>query len=183
MKFYKSAFFAILILILIGAAFYLGTNYNKSSEDETAAFTKDQSEEIVEETDETATPSSQTVLNLDEVKENLIAAIETGNYQAIESFMTDEVVVILEASGCCGDLSKEDAAQQLDYLNEAQGPWNFDQTNQTIMQLKEVEPEKYGPETSLVGIASNEYVVVFKFDDNHNVSGITMAVTYKLVLP
>ena len=185
MKFYKVGFFILLLVILVGAAFYLGSSYNKPVDEEKAAFTKQKPtvkiEKEVEE--QTATPSSKSTFTLDELKENIKAAVTVKNYQPFETYMADEVSVILEASECCGILSNEEAAHQMEYLFDAEEPWNFDQSNETIKKLKEVEPTKYGPESAYIGIASNEYTVSFKFNDANKIMAVTMAATYKLVLP
>lgn len=179
MKFYRIGFFVLLILILGVGAYYLGTMSGKSSDDKSKIFTTKKSEKKVE---QNISPTKK-INDLNYVKENLKAAIEVGNYQPIESYMADKVNVILEASECCGEKNGPDAALELEYLYDAVGPWNFDQSNETIKKLKEVEPIKYGPESAFIGIAANEYTVSFKFNSENKINGITMAATYKLILP
>ena len=184
MKFYKVGFFILLLVILAGAAFYLGSSYNKPVDEEKAAFIKQKpTEKIEDEAEKISTPSPKTNISLSLLKENIQAAITTMNLQPFETYMADEVSVILEASECCGTMTNVEAALQLQYLEAAEAPWNFDQSNETIKKLKEVEPTKYGPESAYIGIASNEYTVSFKFNDDNKISAVTMAATYKLVLP
>ena len=190
MKFYRIGFFVLLILILGVGAYYLGTMSTKPKDDKSKIFTSNKSEkkapsptvEVDEDNTETISPTIKK-MSLEELKENIMAAINTGNFQPFEGYMANKVNVILEASECCGEKSSAEAAKQLEYLNDAVGPWNFDQSNETIKKLKEVEPTKYGPESAFVGIASNEYTVSFKFNADNKISGITMAATYKLLLP
>lgn len=188
MKFYRIGFFVLLILILGVGAYYLGTMFGKPSDDKSKIFTTKKVEKKVasesinlEENDDISPTGSK--MNLDELKENIKAAINTGNTQPFETYMADKVSVILEASECCGIKNPTEATKQLEYLNDAVGPWNFDQSNETIKKLKEMEPTKYGPESAFIGIATNEYVVSFKFNADNKINGVTMAVTYKLVLP
>jgi len=184
MKFYKVGFFILLLVIIAGAAFYLGSSYNKPVDKEKAAFTKQKpTKKIEDETEEISTPSSKTIITLSLLKENIQAALTTMNLQPFETYMADEVNVILEASECCGTMTNEEAALQMQYLEDADAPWNFDQSNETIKKLKEVEPTKYGPESAYIGIASNEYTVSFKFNEDNKISAVTMAATYKLLLP
>ncbi len=190
MKFYRIGFFILLILILGVGAYYLGTITTKPTDDKSKIFTSNKSEkkvvsptvEIDEDDTETISPTIKK-MSLEDLKENIKAAINTGNTQPFETYMADKVNVILEASECCGIVSKEKAAKQLEYFNDAEGPWNFDQSNETIKKLKQTEPTKYGPESAFVGIASNEYTVSFKFNSDNKISDITMSATYKLVLP
>lgn len=179
MKFYRIGFFILLLLILVFAAYYLGTMSGKPASDKSKIFTSKKVEKKVE---QDISPTKK-INDLNYVKENLKAAIEVGNHQPIESYMADKVNVILEASECCGEKSGPDAALELKYLYDAVGPWNFDQSNETIKKLKEMEPEKYGPESAYIGISSNEYTVSFKFNSDNKVNGITMAATYKLIIP
>ncbi len=190
MKFYRIGFFVLLLLILAAGAYYLGAMSGKPSGDKSKIFTTKKVEKKVasqslnlEENEGQNISPTKKINDLNYVKENLKAAIEVGNYQPIESYMADKVNVILEASECCGEKNGPDAALELKYLYDAVGPWNFDQSNETIKKLKEIEPTKYGPESAFIGIASNEYTVSFKFDADNKINGITMAATYKLVLP
>ncbi|MFH1827559.1 MAG: hypothetical protein ABH812_04025 [bacterium] len=192
MKFYKVGFFILLLILVAAGAFYFGT-YTKNRQEapkKEDVFTKKEvkkntSTEEAFMMDEIIEDNSMMMDDdeLNNVKENIKAAINTGNFQPFEGYMADEVNVILEASSCCGIKNNSEAALQMKYLYNAEGPWNFDQSNETIKKLKEVEPEKYGPESAFIGIASNEYTVSFKFNKDNKISGITMAGTYKLILP
>ena len=179
MKFYRIGFFVLLILILGVGAYYLGAMSGKPSGDKSKIFTTKKVEKKVE---QDISPA-ESKMSLEELKENIKAAINTGNTQPFETYMADKVSVILEASECCGMKNPTEATKQLDYLNGAVGPWNFDQSNDIIKKLKELEPSKYGPESAFIGIASNEYTVSFKFDADNKINGITMTPTYKLILP
>lgn len=184
-KFYKIGFFVLLGLLLVvlgGGIYYLGVNQAKISPTSTSPVPSPTQEAESEEVTVTIKPTSASV-DLAYVKENIRDAITSKNTAALEGYMTDTVSVILEATECCGSLSKTEAVGQLDYLKDATSPWNFDQTNDTIKKLKAQEPTKYGPDGAFVGIAANEYTVSFKFNADNKINAITMAVTYKLVIP
>lgn len=184
-KIYKIGFFILLFLLAAGGAYYFGLNQIKPAPTLTPTPTKSilPTEEVTQSPQETPSPTSGKINDLDYVKENIRAAVDTKNYAALEGYMANNVSVILEATECCGSLSRADATKQLDYLKDATSPWNFDQSNDTIKKIKAQEPTKYGPDSAYVGIAANEYTVSFKFDASNKINGITMAVTYKLVLP
>lgn len=186
MKFYRIGFFVLLLLILGVGAYYLGTMSGKSSDKKSKNFTTKKVEKKVASQslnlEESISPT-ENKMSLEELKENIKAAINTGNTQPFETYMADKVSVILEASECCGIKNPTEATKQLDYLNDAVGPWNFDQSNDIIKKLKELEPTKYGPESAYIGIAANEYAVSFKFDADNKINGVTMTPTYKLIIP
>jgi len=132
--------------------------------------------------DPTAIPSPTTQAELVvDVSEQIIAAIISKNNQALEGYMANTVQVRLEASGCCGPLTKSEAISQLSYLNPAVG-WSFDPANQTIINLATSIPDYYGIDW-IVGVASNEYVVSFKLDNQNKVEAYNLAATYKLLIP
>ena len=182
-NFYKIGFFVLLFLIVVSASYYIGTQYiQKPTETPKPTVAPTIAEEEVTITTQPTSGADQ-VKDLDTVKETIRAVVETQNTQPLLGYMADSVSVILEATECCGPVTKAEAVKQLEYLNDATAPWNFDQTNDTIKQLKAQEPTKYGPDSAYVGIAANEYTVSFKFDASNKINGITMAVSYKLVLP
>ncbi len=183
-KFYKIGFFVLLFLLIGGSAFYLGTNLNKPIVTPTPTVYSQPTEQPTQAAQ--TTPSPTTVvkkISTQDLIENIKAALTTKNTAALEGYMTDNVFVVLESTECCGQMTRTDAVKQLDYLKDATAPWNFDQSNETIKKLKATDPTDYGPESTIVGIAANEYVAAFKVNAENKITGITMAVTYKLVLP
>lgn len=128
-----------------------------------------------------APPSiSQTKQEID-VSEQIITAITSKNTQALEGYMANTVQVRLEASGCCGPISKSEALSQLSYLDPAIG-WSFDPSNQILIDLAAAVPDYYGSDW-IVGVASNEYLASFKLNDQNKIEAYNLAVTYKLLIP
>lgn len=128
--------------------------------------------------DEPASTETAPVLN---AMDQIIAAINSRNYQALEGFMEETVLVRLESSGCCGPIPKSEATSQLSYLDQAAG-WDFDPANPIIAKLAAAFPEYYGDDW-LVGVADNEYVASFKLNDQMKIEAYNLAVTFKLLLP
>lgn len=188
-NFYKIGFFILLLLLIGGGAFYFGNNYTNLFP--TPSPTPSPTPyifptEIVSPTKTVKSlplPTTKPSLIKSELKANIKDALTSKNYAALEGYMTDKVGVVLEASECCGQLSKSDAIKQLDYLNNATPPWNFDDSNPIAASLRNNNPTNYGPADSIIGIAANDYVAVFKLNSENRIMGITMAVTYKLVVP
>lgn len=120
----------------------------------------------------TASPSA--------TQEQIKAALTSKNYAALASYMNENVNFILYASECCGQITATEAASQLSYLDNATPPWDFDQTNSIITKIKAQYASEYG--SLFMGIASNEYLAAFGFDQNNKINIIKVAVTYKLLV-
>ena len=115
------------------------------------------------------------------VSEQIIAAITSKNTQALEGYMADTVQVRLEASGCCGPITKAEAMSQLSYLDPAVG-WSFDPSNPIIIDLATHSPNFYGSGW-LVGVANNEYIVSFKLNNQNLIEAYNLGASYKLLIP
>ena len=130
----------------------------------------------------TAIPSPTTQAQpVVDVGEQIIAAMTSKNTQALEGYMMDTVQVWLEATECCGPLTKQEAMSQLSYIDPATG-WSFDPTNQVINDLAAAIPDRYGGDW-IVGVASNEYVASFKVNDQNKIEAYNLCVTYKILIP
>lgn len=94
--------------------------------------------------------------------------------------MPDTVNVVLEATECCGDLSKVDAINQMDYLNSATLPWNFDDNNPIALALKQKNPAAF-PDGVIIGTSANRMLVTFTLNPQKTkITKVYMAVDYKL---
>lgn len=166
-----------LTLLVIGLAvgtFYLGTKgtiFNKSTKSPETANVL-----------ETAKPSPSAMqVPVTSASEQIVAGITSKNTQALEGYMANTVEVRLEASGCCGSISKADAMSQLSYLDPAVG-WSFDATNPIIIDLAIHSPNYYGSGW-IVGVASNEYIVSFKLNNQNLIEAYNLGASYKLLIP
>ncbi len=182
MRNYLLGIVSILILItVVGGAYYFGTQKSTPGPEEVsttpsaAPSATDKSPSII-----TPSPTPQAEPEVD-VSEQIIAAMTSKNTQALEGYMADTVQVRLEASGCCGPITKAEAVSQLSYLDPAVG-WNFDPTNPILINLAAAVPDYYGSGW-IVGVASNEYLVSFKLNNQNKIEAYNLASTYKLLLP
>ncbi len=123
----------------------------------------------------TITPSSPQVS-----EDNLKAAVVSKNYAALEGVMANPVSVRLEATECCGLLAPEEAVEQMEYLNNASGIWDFSESEIT-QGLAASYPENYG--NAIIGISSDNYVVGFQQNQSGQISKISIAADYNLLLP
>ena len=177
MKNFLLGIVSVLILLAVGGgAYYFGTRNLTNKTNETGS-TKIESESVGT-GGKTQKPSPTPSLN---VREQIVAAIKTKNTQPIESYMADIVSVRLEASGCCGLITRAEAMSQLSYLDPATG-WDFDPTNPILVSLAAQFPDFYGSGW-IVGVASNEYLVSFKLNSQGKIEAYNLAASYKLLLP
>ncbi|MBI2051807.1 hypothetical protein HYT33_03545 [Candidatus Roizmanbacteria bacterium] len=187
-KFYKIGFFVLAFLLVATGGFYLGANRQKLLPQffptPTAIPSPTQSPQPTREKGASPAlqPTSAQKISKDKLKENLVAAVTSKNYAALEGYMVEKPSVILASTECCGPMTKAEAVEQMKYLNNATPPWNFDDTNPTIQELRS-KNASFAPPDSIVGISANEYVVVFILNSENKVSGINMAVSYKLLIP
>ena len=104
-------------------------------------------------------PSEETIANIK-------AAVESGNFAALESLMSNPVTVILAASEGLGERTPTQAVTDLDYLDAGTDPWDFALTVAVLDGYRAGDYAKYFPQTALVGKSANNYVVSFSFDND-----------------
>ena len=103
--------------------------------------------------------------------------INAKNYQGLTAYMTDPVNVILQASECCGPKTPAEAIDQMSYINTGV-PFDFDQENSTIKNLKAKNPQLAD---KFIGISKgSEYLVSFGINSENKISDILMSVSWKL---
>ncbi|MDP3973750.1 MAG: hypothetical protein Q8P92_02870 [Candidatus Daviesbacteria bacterium] len=113
--------------------------------------------------------------------ENIKASVISKNYAALEGYSENQVNLIIEATECCGIVDKAKAIKELNYLNSATFPWNFDQTDPIIVEIKQKYPQIFSKD-SLIGIAANDFMVAFTLNSNMDkIAKIYLAATYKLL--
>jgi hypothetical protein len=117
-----------------------------------------------------------------EVTANVIDAVGSKNYAALEAYMADSVNVILAASEGIGARTPAQATNDLKYLDAATAPWDFSLPAATIASWRAGDYGRYIPATNtIIGKSSDGYVVVFAFDSDNNVTSIFMAVNDELL--
>jgi hypothetical protein len=164
----------LLVIGLAAGTYYLGTQgilFNKTPKVPKVT-------NVLETVKPSPTINPPSVIN---VSEQVVAGMTSKNTQALEGYMADTVQVRLESSGCCGAISKSEAMSQLSYLDPAVG-WSFDPANPIIVDLAINSPDYYG-NGWLVGVASNEYIVSFKINNQNLIEAYNLGASYKLLIP
>jgi len=172
---------AIFLIGLLTGAYYFGKNQNKASIEPTPAPAEYQNQAPTasqEKTSPIPTPRN----SKDRVSENIKASINSKNYQALEGYMTDDVVLILYATECCGTVTKTKATAQMSYLEGSKGSWDFSEGSSVRAKLIQNNPQNFSQDM-IVGISSDKYVTGFKLNSQNEIERIILVSDYTLISP
>ena len=113
-----------------------------------------------------------------ELQENIKDAINSGNFAALEGYMNVPTVnFIIMSSECCGPQTPQETIAGLAYIKDGV-PMDFNQQNENIKNLKTKNSRLA---SAYIGIStSTEHLVAFTIDPQNKISGIEVAVTWKL---
>lgn len=106
---------------------------------------------------------------------NIKAAVESGNYAALEQLMADKVTVIIAASEGVGERTPTQAIADLAYLDAGTDPWDFALSAAVLNGYQNGSYKQYFPATAYVGKSANDYLVSFSFDSNAKIKTIFLA--------
>ncbi|MDP4038482.1 MAG: hypothetical protein Q8P54_00725 [bacterium] len=183
----------IVILLIAGSSLFLWQmkNYNNQRNklenekkelqkkvDDLAKQLKDKSKEL-EDAKKSSTPSKVTIPQ--NLKDNIEAALNTKNTAALEGYMASSVNVVVAASEKAGPRTPAQAVSDLDYLNSATSPWNFNLPQTTLTAYKNSFYGQYFGDNTVVGQSTNKYVASFGIDANVKINVIFMAVNADLL--
>ena len=171
----------LIIILLATVGYFIFQNQQLLSQVTKQGTSPSQAPSITSPTPQTdsspslASPSP--TLTLAKLQENIEAAINSQNFAALTTYMTNPVQVILQATECCPDQTPSEAHEQLNYIKEGI-PFDFDQITPTVKNLKSKNPELA---SQFIGIAkSKEHLVAFNITAENKIDAIRMAVTWKL---
>lgn len=108
-------------------------------------------------------------------KANIVAAIESKNYAALDGYMDANVEYAIAASGATGKVTKDKAIAQLSYLNAATEPWNFALSAATLAKYKEGSYKSYLSDDVIFGVSANKYFVSFRLNSAGKIDQLFMA--------
>lgn len=109
-------------------------------------------------------------------------ALAKKNYEELLDAVSDSVLVRIEATSCCGQLSSSQAVERLKYLNRASGVWTFSEEDERVKAIKSFS-QKYYSDEAIVGVSEDGLVVAFKLNQERKIHEISMASDYKLIIP
>ncbi|MEA3273122.1 MAG: hypothetical protein U9Q72_00795 [Patescibacteria group bacterium] len=105
-------------------------------------------------------------------------AVNQKDYEGMEGLLADEVNYIVEASDCCGNITRDKAIAQLREYLRTPATFNFSQEQQIVKKLKVNIADRF--ENYTVGIASGKAVLAYKVNPERKVDDIYVVGTYEL---
>lgn len=186
--------FVLLILALgVGAYLWRDSECKKTKDADTKTISglrKDKSDLEKQLADakntNTTTPTTTdctATLPTASVKENVIASITSKNTAAIASYSAPKVRVVIAASEAAFDRTPDQAVKDIDYVVNAQEPWNFALDSATLAKYAAGPYKSYFKANSVVGVAKDKKVIVFNFNctGNGRIEGVFMAANTDLL--
>jgi hypothetical protein len=143
-----------------------------------------QSETVVSKTTPSANPTEAPKPTLEYANPSVVIdAIETAvpdkKWTDLLPFMIPNVTLVKYATSCCGLITKNQAINELSYLNSATAPWNFSETNPIAKKLETNDPEHF--KEMWIGTSNNYYAVGFKWNDNFLIEKISIVNDYRTI--
>lgn len=126
----------------------------------------------------TPSPQPSPKNTLKDIQENIEAAINSKNYQALIGYMKKpKVNFIIMSSSCCEPITPDGAVTQLDYVKDGV-PFDF---NQNIALVNSLKAKNERLKDAYIGLSqTNEQLVAFTLDSNNQITQIEVSVSYKL---
>jgi len=181
-KYLIGAIVAVLIIAALGGAYFLGKGGFGSSKPTSTPQPTTVTQAVSSSTPSPTVSSAQMEqpkANASAVIANIQDGVTSKNYAALASYMVNPVGVVLYASECCAPQTPDKAAAQLEYLNSATPPWNFQDSNPIAAQLR--AKSDFFKNATVIGTASNGYSVGFTLNDQNKISAIVLVADYKLI--
>lgn len=129
----------------------------------------------------TASSCGTQVIVSQSTKDTIAAAIRSKNTAALAGYMTSSVRVAVAGSDKTGAETAAQAVNDLDFLNNATGAWNFTLSAATLNTFKTGAYEAYFSATSYVGEADSGQVGSFDFDACGKINSVFMSVNANLL--
>ena len=168
-KFFSLGFgLAIVIFAVLLGGFTLGKNTSKQ------APTPTPEQSSVPTVTLTPTP---TPLN---PKEVISSAFEADDFAIITPILQKSVLIRIERSDCCGVVDASEVVGNMKYLKDAKSPWDFNPEGDVQKSLVATYPQYYT--NALIGVAENNFVVAFQFDETGKVKSISMTNNYHIIV-
>lgn len=103
-------------------------------------------------------------------------AVNSKDYDKIETFLTNPINFIIEATECCGDITPEEAANSMDYIDGVNS-FDFSQDQDIVKKIK----DKYSDYSNdIIGIGDNKAVLIYHLNSEEKVDRIYLSITYEM---
>lgn len=177
MKFWAGVGAAILVIVVAAGAYFLGKGQAPSPVLPVATPSPSVAASIPSPSPAAIPGFTNSTATIAAIKQ----MVPAKKYADLVPFMTEDVNVIIYASSCCGDYTKDKAIEQLKYLDQAKAPWDFDQNSAVAKKLIADVPQYFKDKT--IGVAANKYTVAFGLNNKFLIDKIVLVVDYSIVAP
>jgi outer membrane murein-binding lipoprotein Lpp len=103
-------------------------------------------------------------------------AVNDKDFTKVESLMAARVYYVIDQSGCCGDITKKEAAANLKNYISAVKSFNFDQNQQVVRQMKVNLADTFAKYT--IGIADNKMVLSYHLNSQGKVDDLMLSASH-----
>lgn len=168
----------IIIILLAGLGYFIFQNQKLAKRLASSPSPTVQPISSPQETPPTnSQPSPSAKLTFLEISENIKDGVNSRDFAALRTYMTDPITVILQATECCGPKTPDEAVSQMSYIKEGV-PFNFNQNSDLVKNLKAKNPEL---DAKFIGVSQDkEHLIAFGLNSQNRISDIRMSVSWKL---
>jgi hypothetical protein len=103
-------------------------------------------------------------------------AVNDKDFTKIEALMATRVYYVIDASDCCGDITKKEAVTNLKNYIRGVKSLNFDQTQQVVQQMKVNLADTFAKYN--IGIADNKMVLSYHLDAQGKVDDLMLSASH-----
>lgn len=103
-------------------------------------------------------------------------AINDKDFAKVETLMADSVYYVIDASDCCGDISKKEAANNLQNYIRGVKSFDFDQDQQIVKQMKVNLAGTFA--RYIIGVADNKMVLSYQLDKQGKVDNLLLSASH-----
>lgn len=122
------------------------------------------------------TPVSQEAPAIESSSAAFEKAVNDKDFVKIESLMAARVFYVIDASDCCGDITRKEAAKNLqNYIRDVES-FNFDQEQQVVKQMKVNLAGTFAKYT--IGISDNRMALSYHLDKQGKVDDVMLSASH-----
>jgi hypothetical protein len=103
-------------------------------------------------------------------------AVNDKDFTKAEALMATRIFYVIDASDCCGDITKKEAAANLKNYIRSVKSFDFDQNQQVVKQMKVNLADTFAKYT--IGIADNRMVLSYHLDAQGKVDNLMLSASH-----
>jgi len=103
-------------------------------------------------------------------------ALNDKNFAKVESLMAARIYYVIDASDCCGDITRKETVGNLQNYIHGVKSFNFDQNQQVVRQMKVNLASTFSKYT--IGIADNQMVLSYHLDQQGKVDDLMLSASH-----